>query len=153
MARARYVVSNDEAQDRIKELKQFRNQTGALRATPGGASEYGYLPTGYHEQVRDAEYVVYSYRTPIAWVTADGDRIIPDVGYSPTTGQHQYIVKGAWREDGWRSSTEFPARRRTVVKVPKEDDLHGEPRRLRRGGLDEPYGYPEPGNHGVRGQG
>lgn len=39
-----------------------------------------------------AVYVVYSYDTPIGWVTSDGDVYVPDVTYSPTTTNHQGIV-------------------------------------------------------------
>jgi hypothetical protein len=61
----------------------------------------GYLPIHYAEQFRtllDAfliDYVVYSYRTPIAWHTVNGQWIIPEAIYSPSTNQHQRIVKGA----------------------------------------------------------
>ena len=36
--------------------------------------------------------IVYSYRTPIAWLDA-GQWIIPDVYYSPTTARHQHYAK------------------------------------------------------------
>jgi hypothetical protein len=41
------------------------------------------------------DYVVYSYLTPIAWVTKDGDVRIPDVKYSVSTSRHQGIVRHA----------------------------------------------------------
>jgi len=34
-------------------------------------------------------YVVYSYATPIAWITSSGSHHAPDVKYSPTTSGHQ----------------------------------------------------------------
>lgn len=38
----------------------------------------------------EATYVVYSYLTPIAWVTEDEDPLyVPDVRYSVTTSRHQ----------------------------------------------------------------
>lgn len=42
-------------------------------------------------------YVVYSYRTPIAWVSKDGEWVVPDVKYSATTTNHQNIVRVAVR--------------------------------------------------------
>jgi hypothetical protein len=126
----RRTVSVEEARARITNLKEFRTPRDSMKGTPGGADTFGHLPGPYHEEVRDAEYVVYSYLTPIAWVTADGQRVIPDVGYSPTTGQHQYTVKYAWQEAGYVGST-FPVRGRELRPA------GGGPR---GGGMDEPYG-------------
>ena len=42
-----------------------------------------------------AIYVVWSYRTPIAWVDADGTVTIPPLRYSVTTSQHQSQCR-AW---------------------------------------------------------
>lgn len=131
---ARYVVDNTEAEQKMRDLKEFRSKTfyegsPTLKGTPGGADTVGYLPERFHEQVREADYVVYSYQTPIGWVTADGDRVIPDVGYSPTTGQHQYMVKDAWRDAGYTGSGTFPSRGREYRPT------GGGPR---RGGMDDP---------------
>jgi hypothetical protein len=89
----------------------------------------GHLPGPYQAEARDAEYVVYSYQTPIAWVTADGQRVIPDIGYSPTTGSHQYTVKNAWQGTDWVGST-FPVRGRQTI--PAGGGRRG-------GGMDDPY--------------
>lgn len=40
-------------------------------------------------------YVVYSYRTPIAWVTGFGKVVVPDHKYSVTTTHHQNMCR-AW---------------------------------------------------------
>ncbi len=40
-------------------------------------------------------YTVLSYRTPIAWVRADGEVVIPDEWYSVTTSRHQGMCR-AW---------------------------------------------------------
>lgn len=40
-------------------------------------------------------YVVYSYNTPISWVTGFGDTITPDHRYSTTTKHHQNMC-AAW---------------------------------------------------------
>lgn len=41
----------------------------------------------------DAIYYVYSYSTPIAWVCADGEVVIPDVKYSSTTSRQQSLCR------------------------------------------------------------
>lgn len=128
--REKYVVSNTEAEQKIRDLKEFRNQKGTLRGVKDGAEEFGRLPKRWWNPAQDAEYVVYSYRTPIAWVTADGERVVPDIGYSSTTGQHQYTVKDAWREAGYSGSGAFPARGRETVPA------GGGPR---SGGMDESH--------------
>ena len=89
----------------------------------------GHLPPQFSEEIALAEYVVLSYDTPIAWVI-DGEKSVPDVGYSPTTGQHQYLVKHAWGMDS------FPARGRPTVQVPSTHMRYGRERRLRSGGMD-----------------
>lgn len=38
-------------------------------------------------------YIVYSYGTPIGWVTSDNEVVIPDVTYSRTTSRHQNMVR------------------------------------------------------------
>jgi hypothetical protein len=110
------VVTLDEAEVRVGSLKPFRTATGSMKGAPGGADTFGHLPEAYHAEVRDAEYVVYSYATPIAWLTVTGQRVVPDIGYSPTTSQHQYLVKNAWQGTDWVGST-FPARGRQVVRA------------------------------------
>lgn len=105
----KFVVTNSEAGERIKNELPFANSKRSLRGGPGGeGTPLGYLPERYHEDVRDARYVVLSYETPIGWVTRSGQKTVPDVGYSLTTGQHQYEVAYAWGID-FR-----PARGRTL---------------------------------------
>lgn len=41
------------------------------------------------------EYVVYSYGTPIAYRTQDGNWTIPDAKYSVTTSMHQGVISYA----------------------------------------------------------
>lgn len=58
----------------------------------------GKLPEPYRSQIYESPglvYVVYSYQTPIAWVTSDGKTHIPDVKYSVTTTKHQHIARKA----------------------------------------------------------
>jgi hypothetical protein len=55
-----------------------------------------YMAGGSRTAVADAPfYVVYSYDTPIAWVTLAGEVVIPDVRYSATTSQHQAAARRA----------------------------------------------------------
>ncbi|HLS01869.1 MAG TPA: hypothetical protein VK054_07825 [Beutenbergiaceae bacterium] len=78
----------------------FRSH-GAMSAHAFALSRTGRLPKEWVEVYRsDREnpgisYVVYSYATPIAWVRADGETVIPDVGYSLTTTRHQGMCR-AW---------------------------------------------------------
>lgn len=64
---------------------------------------YGALPREYALGLDTAQYVVYCYGTPIAWVTADDEDAtedrnnwIPDWQYSPTTTYYQGLVMEAW---------------------------------------------------------
>ncbi len=87
------------------------------------------LPEEYHEAAEAAIYVVYSYRTPIGWVNPDGTVTVPDVGYSLSTGQHQWYLIDAWR-DRLPSGFTIAARGRRLVPS-------GGGRR--NGGMDDPY--------------
>lgn len=42
------------------------------------------------------QYVIWSYGTPIAWVTGDGRQVVSSTRYSVTTSNHQGIVKRAF---------------------------------------------------------
>lgn len=55
---------------------------------------YGKLPSEHYESVKHADYVVWSYATPIAWVTY-GIWHMPDKFYSSTTTQHQNKIRTA----------------------------------------------------------
>jgi hypothetical protein len=54
----------------------------------------GRLSADYLNDLRGAEYVVYSYGTPIAWFK-NGDWNIPAIKYSVTTSKHQNYVRRA----------------------------------------------------------
>lgn len=58
----------------------------------------GYLPPYWRQRFQDdmPVYAVYSYGTPIAWVTRHGVKVYPPVTYSKTTARHQTQVKRAW---------------------------------------------------------
>lgn len=117
-----YVVSNTGAEQKIAALEPFQNKTGSWWAKPGPASSVGHLPEKYWNAARDAVYTVYSYATPVGWVTQNGYKIVPDVGYSLSTGQHQRGTMHAW------GMPRFPARGRTLAPAGTG---------ARRGGIDD----------------
>jgi hypothetical protein len=122
----------DEAEELIKQERPFRLRGGSsLRGVTEAPGWLGLLPPEHSEGIENAEYVVMSYDTPIAWVI-DGEKFLPDVGYSPTTGQHQYLVADAWGLDF------SPARGRKVVRPEPTHEQCGRERRLRSGGVDGP---------------
>ena len=70
---------------------------GALRGVPGPA---GFLATGcldaaWHGDVGEADYVVYSWATPIAWHRPGIGWVRPLVAYSRSTTRHQGTVDAA----------------------------------------------------------
>ena len=71
---------------------------GSLSGQPEtyGARSYGYIPREHIPSLLDADYVIYSYATPIAWRT-QGQWITPDVKYSVTTSKQQGVVRRALR--------------------------------------------------------
>ena len=71
----------------------FSNATGTFHGTPFPVGK-GRLPKEFEDSLNEADYVVYSYGTPIAWhVPAQGTLrarwIEPNVKYSQTTTAHQ----------------------------------------------------------------
>lgn len=91
----------------IEALEPFRTRPqheGGLWATDqlDGMAYTGDLPveliSRFTQLYLDDElvYVVYSYRTPIAWVTRNGERFVPRVFHSKTTSAHQGKVNWAW---------------------------------------------------------
>lgn len=144
-----------EAEDFIRRQQPFRLKgpgKPTLWATCDPPSFLGHLPPQHSVGIETAEYVVMSYTTPIAWLI-DGEAVIPDVGYTPTTSQHQYLAA-----DGL-GVVFRPARGRDLAQVPRQDRLYGQARRLRRGGLDgghpgprsaepyDPHAYGHPGTN------
>jgi hypothetical protein len=83
--------------------KNMRNRTNFTHGNISGSwigevniPSFGYLPVEYQEKLKkdlaDKDvYVIFSYRTPIAW-TFDQDWVIPKVNYSVTTTHHQSVV-------------------------------------------------------------
>lgn len=77
--------------------KPFRGNS--MRATQGTLNGTGKLPSEQAALYAEAAgagrivYTVISYRTPIAWVLSDGQRVIPDVHYSTTTSRQQNLCR------------------------------------------------------------
>ena len=137
----RTAFKDNEIPGRIHALQPFLS-TGKLPdgtrrwwAISGPAVELGYLPARLHASARSAVYVVYSYGTPIAWVTENEDGgsrdpyvyHVPDIGYSKTTSTHQMACVEAWatamkRQGDYRR---WPGRGREVVRVPGMSDVYG----------------------------
>lgn len=145
------VYSNAEIPGRIHALQPFLSEgklpdgTRRWSGHSGPAVTLGQLPRRYHEVVRSAVYVVYSYDTPIGWVVEHPHGkdpyiyVIPNVSYSPTTGQHQYAVLEAWAEGRKRQGITRKWQmdgHREVVRVPGNAEVYGQERRLRAGGMD-----------------
>lgn len=92
-------ISQRDALLKITRCEPF--DAGSLHATqvPDGLRVFiGDLPTKYAREISVVDgpmYVVYSYRTPIAWRT-DERIVIPRVQYSGTTTRHQNLVREAW---------------------------------------------------------
>lgn len=146
----RTVFRNSEIPGRIHALQPFLSAgkiNGWLRVwegRSGSADSFGHLPPKYHASAREAVYTVYSYGTPIGWVTEDEEAQeglryhVPDIGYSSTTGQQQYAVLEAWAEPLKRQGEyrRHSGRRRELVRVPANATAYGTLRRARSGGID-----------------
>lgn len=94
-----------QQKNRIKVARHIANREPFEHAAMSGRwltendinSSYGELPPQYVKELRNLlsaanVYVVFSYRTPIAYA-ASKEFTIPDVRYSVTTLHHQSIVK------------------------------------------------------------
>jgi hypothetical protein len=69
---------------------------GALKGVcmPSSVS-YGQLPSQWRDSASKAHYVVYSYRTPIAWYVPNVGWVMPHERYSVTTSRHQSKIATA----------------------------------------------------------
>lgn len=82
--------SRNAIENGIKEYRHF--QSASVSGQTGSPVTYGQLPVEWKESAKRADYVLYSYQTPIAWVVA-GEWTIPPVKYSVTTTNHQGTVR------------------------------------------------------------
>ncbi|MGH3499737.1 MAG: hypothetical protein ACRDQA_02370 [Nocardioidaceae bacterium] len=104
-------ISNSDAAERITARKPFYSHSRSLAGLlgPGSAQGLGALPAALADQrttshttarvllatLEQADYVVYSYATPIAWHHPEQGWVAPDLDYSATTSKHQAVVAGA----------------------------------------------------------
>lgn len=89
-----------QAREALSERRPYTTG-GAMRATTGPAPDHngGWLrekdSVWFAAWIMDratARYVVWSYDTPIAWVTGGGNLVQPPVTYSLTTTKHQGLL-------------------------------------------------------------
>ncbi len=81
----------------LRNLKSFGGASDSMRAAvypsgiPGTQISKGRMPQEDRDDLNRSivVYVVYSYATPIAWVTDSGVVVNPQTSYSPTTSRHQ----------------------------------------------------------------
>lgn len=109
-----------EAENAIASCRPFRNSTGSLRGTRGSTRDLGWLEQHTEAQrIREllsrATYVVWSYNTPISWVSEDEDgertAYYVDDYHSMTTSHHQGIARcglGEYETIGARPRTRRP---------------------------------------------
>lgn len=93
------IKSSDAAAIGVKLAAREPFLTGAqLSGWPGsvGAASVGQLPKEWHDTVQaNADYVVVSYHTPIAWHERGIGWVRPLVTYSQTTTRHQKTIDEA----------------------------------------------------------
>lgn len=93
--------------------RPFSNSTGSVkghpfkRASHGYVTPFGQLPERFTDSVWEADYVIWSYQTPIAWhvpaAANPGRWIMPDVTYSVTTSMQQGEIRLALHYAGFPS--------------------------------------------------
>lgn len=86
-------MNQRQAATAITERRTFK--ASALSGRPG-FDGFGRLDRSLALGVESADFVVYSYATPIAWHVG-GAWIIPEVRYTVTTSRHQSLVRRATR--------------------------------------------------------
>jgi hypothetical protein len=90
-----------DAHREIAARHPFHNSTGSLRGEVTVPHKTwigtGHLPREYRGAVLAADYVVFSYATPIGWHVPGQGWTVPDVKYSVTTSRHQGQVRRAAR--------------------------------------------------------
>ena len=107
-----YAVKSGAMQHRQNTRDAIANRTefktgGGLRGGPTEGTTgalWGEAQRAYFEDAGWIIYVVYSYKTPIAWATQDYDTgiqwtVVTD-SFSPTTKTHQGVVRSALNAAG-----------------------------------------------------
>ena len=146
--------ARDTAERAIRCNQAFQNSTGSLRGTRGATRDLGWLRShAERDYIKDllsrATYVVWSYDTPIGFVSEDDgevQRFYVDEHHTVTTSHHQGVLRMAWGEyktiGERRPARRRPARRRPALgstppgdamRFNAQDDL-----------MDEVRGYAHP---------
>lgn len=88
--KAREVTINN-----LQNRKPWQRKGFGMSAVEGKFNGYGCLASEDIARYAGAEviYTVLSYSTPIAWVTTDGEVVVPEAKYSVTTTHHQSLCK------------------------------------------------------------
>jgi hypothetical protein len=120
--------SRREAENAIASCRPFKNSTGSFYGTRGSTRTLGWLESHtearrIRELLSRAVYVVWSYGTPISFVseTEDGDRTAyyVDEHHSMTTSHHQGVARvgmGEYETIGARRPARRPRRERRPVQ-------------------------------------
>lgn len=89
-------------QDGVDDQKEFKIGNISGESMLGVSDiKYGRLGDPYRTQLqqlfkaRIVSYIIYSYGTPIAWMTMHGTWVMPEESYSSTTTHHQNVVRAA----------------------------------------------------------
>jgi len=89
-------TSNKDAVDLISNKIGFTGSNFYGILTPPNHTDHeivlGMLPSEFVHLLADAEYIVYSYQTPILWF-ANGAWHYPKVKYSHSTSRHQSLCQ------------------------------------------------------------
>lgn len=80
--------------DILRDREEFTSPTKNLRGEKTHYVNQGWLPSHLMPTER-VQYVVYSYATPIAWLTESGVWVLPDVKYSVSTSKHMGRLRPA----------------------------------------------------------
>lgn len=92
----RYALSHgaDELTGILSRREAFTASN--LEGRRGGAMWDGRLPREYRPMLQRADYVIYSYSTPVAWRdTLDGLWFVPPETYSQSTTRQQNMIRQA----------------------------------------------------------
>lgn len=79
----------------VLEAREAFKTHGSLKGTDNPQWRFGEMPYEYRDSVKQADYVVYSYSTPIAWHVPNEGWVVPQVKYSTTTTRHQNMISVA----------------------------------------------------------
>lgn len=80
----------------VRHAEPFKNSTGTLRGVRLEKLSQGRMDPNTWILHKDTpvQFVIYNYDTPIAWMTAKGEWVMPTDTYSKTTTAHQNMIRG-----------------------------------------------------------